>query len=105
MLKVQHALTGRCDYIFPSAFSPAVPLADATLNHLFKRLGFGVPEFSPHGTRGTAATLLAHKETNQTRGSYLHDTLVPLRRKALQLLADEIDRLAAPDANKCKFAA
>lgn len=49
--------------------------------------------------------LLVHKESNQPRGSYLHHTLVPVREKALQLLGDEIDRLATPDASECKFAA
>jgi integrase len=31
---------------------------DATLNHFFKRLDFGAPDFFPHGTRGAGATLL-----------------------------------------------
>lgn len=33
-------------------------MGDVTLNHFFERIDFGVPDFSPHGTRGTAATLL-----------------------------------------------
>ncbi|BEU50791.1 hypothetical protein MAFF211520_10830 [Ralstonia pseudosolanacearum] len=90
----------------------SVSLADATLNHLFKRLEFGVHEFSPHGTRGTAATLLrehgfgrdvvelllAHTERNQTAASYHHHELEAERRRALQYLADEIDRQAAISA-------
>jgi integrase len=45
-------------YVFPSILRSSVPLGEATLNHFFKRLDFGVQDFSPHGTRGTAATLL-----------------------------------------------
>jgi integrase len=112
VLVVQRALTGHLEYVFPSAFRANVPMADATLNHLFKRMDFGVPEFSPHGTRGTAATLLrehgfskdvvelllAHAERNQTAASYHHHELEAERRKALQYLADEIDRQAAISA-------
>lgn len=109
LLLEQHALTGRYEYIFPSAFNPRAPLAEATLNHLFKRLDFGVSEFAPHGTRGTAATLLgehghdekvidlllAHKEVNKSKGSYQHQEHALKRREALQFLADTVDRLAA----------
>ncbi|MHA6909393.1 tyrosine-type recombinase/integrase [Ralstonia pseudosolanacearum] len=112
MLEVQRAVSGGYEYVFPSPSIPTVPLADATLNHLFKRLDFGVPEFSPHGTRGTAATLLrehgfsrdvvelllAHTERSQTAASYHHHELEAERRKALQYLADEIDRQAAISA-------
>jgi integrase len=112
LLTIQHALTGGGDYVFPSAFRSVIPMADATLNHFFKRLDFDVPEFSPHGTRGTAATLLrehgfgrdvvelllAHAERNQTAASYHHHELEAERRRALQYLADEIDRQAAISA-------
>jgi integrase len=112
LLEIQRAVSGGYEYAFPSPSIPTVPLADATLNHLFKRLEFGVHEFSPHGTRGTAATLLrehgfgrdvvelllAHTERNQTAASYHHHELEAQRRRALQYLADEIDRQAAISA-------
>ena len=108
LLRLVFAYSGNCDYVFHSVQSVRIPLADATLNHLFKRLDFGVPEFSPHGTRGTAATLLrehgvgrdvvelllAHKERNQVTASYQHHELESQRREALQFLADRIDSLA-----------
>jgi len=95
-------------YVFPSILRASVPLGDATLNHFFKRLDFGVQDFSPHGTRGTAATLLrehgfsrdvvelllAHAERNKVTAAYHHHELANERRRALQYLADEIDRLA-----------
>ncbi|MGL6156387.1 MAG: tyrosine-type recombinase/integrase, partial [Ralstonia mannitolilytica] len=112
MLQVMRAISGDGVYVFPSVKVASVPLAEATLNHLFKRLDFGVPEFSPHGTRGTAATLLrehgfsrdvvelllAHTERSQTAASYHHHELEAERRKALQYLADEIDRQASISA-------
>ena len=95
-------------YVFPSVLRAAVPLGDDTLNHFFKRLDFGVPDFSPHGTRGTAATLLrehgfsrevvelllAHAERNKVTAAYHHHEMADERRRALQYLADQIDRVA-----------
>jgi integrase len=108
LLKLLRAKTGGGDYVFPSTQRATVPLVDCTLNHFFKRLDFGVDEFSPHGTRGTAATLLrehgfgrdvvelllAHTEKSQTAAAYHHHELELERRRALQYLADQIDRIA-----------
>ena len=99
-------------YVFPSILRSSVPLGEATLNHFFKRLDFGVPDFSPHGTRGTAATLLrehgfsrdvvelllAHAERNKVTAAYHHHEMAEERRRALQYLADQIERLAAATA-------
>lgn len=109
ILREVHKLTGHGDYVFPSIFRGGVPMGDVTLNHFFKRIDFGVPEFSPHGLRGTAATLLrehgfgrdvvelllAHSEKNATVAAYSHMELAADRKKALQYLADYIDKLAA----------
>lgn len=76
-------------YVFHSIQGVMVPLDDATLNHLFKCLDFGVNYFSPHRTSGAAATLLrehgysqnvvelllAHKERNLVTASYHHEVL------------------------------
>jgi integrase len=92
-------------YVFPSILRSSVPLGEATLNHFFKRLDFGVPDFSPHGTRGTAATLLrehgfsrdvvelllAHAERNKVTAAYHHHEMAEERRRALQYLADQIE--------------
>jgi integrase len=111
LLRELHHVTGAgpAGYVFPSIFRARVPMGDATLNHFFKRLDFGAPDFSPHGTRSTAATLLrehgfardvvelllAHTEKDQTVAAYTHAELVPERKRALQYLADRIDKLAA----------
>lgn len=101
-------VAGDGGYVFPSIFRRSVPMGEATLNHLFKRLDLGGAKFSPHGTRGTAAThlresriardvvelLLAHAVGDDTEAAYSHLELADDRRAALQLWADEVDRLA-----------
>lgn len=110
LLRYLQKITGMGEYMFPTRFieGNGNPISDTTLNHLFKRLDFGVPEFSPHGTRGTAATLLrehgfgrdvvelllAHQEKSQTVAAYSHAELGDERRRALQFLADKVDALA-----------
>jgi integrase len=109
ILRQMHPFTGHGNYVFPSIFRGSVPMGDVTLNHFFKRMDFGVPDFSPHGTRGTAATLLrehgfgrdvvelllAHSEKNATVAAYSHMELAAERKRALQFLADRIELLAA----------
>lgn len=109
ILRRVHELTGHGQYVFPSIFRGSVPMGDVTLNHFFKRMDFGVSEFSPHGTRGTAATLLrehgfgrdvvelllAHSEKNATVAAYSHMELATDRKRALQFLADRIEQIAA----------
>lgn len=108
LLTVQRAITGSLDYVFPSAFRNNVPLGDATCNHLFRRLNFGVSDFSPHGTRATGATLLrengfrrdvveallSHSEKGVAK-HYHHMELAKERAEALAWYANEIDRLSA----------
>jgi len=111
LLRELKKMTGHGEYVFPTRFfgGAGKPISDATLNHFIKRLDFGVPEFSPHGTRGTAATLLrengfarevverllAHQERSSVVAAYTHAEFADERRKALQWLADRIDAIIA----------
>ena len=109
ILRQVDELTGHGEYVLPSIFRGSVPMGEVTLNHLFKRIDFGVPDFSPHGTRGTAATLLrehgfrravvelllAHSEKNVTVAAYSQMELAADRKRALQYLADRVEALAA----------
>lgn len=54
-------ITAGSDYPAPSIFNSDTPMGETTLNHFFKRLDFGMPEFSPHSLRGTAATILRER--------------------------------------------
>lgn len=109
ILEELRPLTGPVGYVLPSIYRRTVPMGDSTLNHLLGRMDLGMESFSPHGLRGTAATLLrekgvgrdvvelllAHTEGDSTVAAYSHHELVEERRAALQLLADEVERLAA----------
>lgn len=111
LLRDLHKMTGHGDYLLPMRFKGGMgrPMSDATLNHMFGRLDFGVPEFAPHGLRSTAATilrengfgrdvvelLLAHQEKSQVVAAYTHAELVGERREALQWYADRIDAITS----------
>jgi hypothetical protein len=96
ILRQVHQLTGHGAHVFPSISRGSVPMGDVTLNHFFKRIDFGVSDFSPHGTRGTAATLLrelgfgrdvvelplAHNEKNATVAAYSPMGLTADRKRA-----------------------
>lgn len=109
LLRMLFHYTSASEYLVPSIHRNTSHMAEVTLNHFFKRMDFGVPEFSPHGLRGTAATilrehgfgrdvvelLLAHAEKDKTVAAYSHMELGPERKRAMQFLADYIDRAAA----------
>ncbi|KQV85465.1 site-specific integrase [Rhizobacter sp. Root1221] len=109
LLRQMFHFSAGSDWVFPSVFRRRVPMGDVTLNHLFSRMAYGVSGFSPHGTRGTAATLLlehkvrkdvvelllAHAEKDKTKAAYLHHELADERRTALQFLADRVELAAS----------
>jgi integrase len=111
LLRYLFKLSGHGEYVFPTRFvaGDGRPIAEVTLNHLFKRLDIGVPEFSPHGCRGTAATLLrehgftrdvveallSHAEKDQSVAAYTHAQYAADRKRAMQFLADRIELLAS----------
>lgn len=111
LLRMLHQISGHGEYVFPTRYvdGHGRPIGDVTLNHLFKRLDFGVPEFSPHGVRGTGSTLLreagvprdvvesmlAHQIDDAVEAAYNHAEFATQKRQAWQLLADRIDQLAA----------
>jgi len=111
LLRLVHTMTGHQEYVFPSIFTASgrvAPMSDVSLNHFFKRMDFGVPEFSPHGIRGTTATLLrehgirsevvelllSHAPRGQVETAYNHAELAEERKQALQFLADYLDKLS-----------
>ena len=80
-------------------------MGTSTLWTVFNVAGYG-GQFSPHGFRSTASTLLrergfddraielslAHVDRNKSRASYDHAELLEPRRKMLQAWADMIDK-------------
>jgi integrase len=99
-----HAMSGRGSRLFPNRNRPRDAMAASTLGQVFVRAGYA-GQFSPHGFRGTAATLLreagfdsrlvelqlAHKDRNTSRAAYDHAELLGPRRAMLQAWADMID--------------
>ncbi|MFM0695648.1 integrase arm-type DNA-binding domain-containing protein [Paraburkholderia graminis] len=108
ILKVQRELTGRGKYVFTTASKLGVPINASTMTSFFKRLKDVPTDFTPHGLRGTGATillehgyrkdvvelLLAHTEKGVS-AAYNHHELVPERRAALAFYADLVYTLAA----------
>ena len=111
LLRLVHTMTGHQEYVFPSIFTASgrvAPMSDVSLNHFFKRMDFGVPDFSPHGIRGTTATLLrehgirsevvelllSNAPRGQVETAYNHAELAEERKQALQFLADYLDKLS-----------
>jgi integrase len=108
LLKELRQLTGNSPRLFPSERDPEKCMGSSTIGAVFVRAGYG-GQFSPHGFRSTASTMLreagfdsalielqlAHLDRNKSRASYDHAELLEPRRKMLQAWADMIDAAAA----------
>ena len=92
--------------LFPNARDPKRTMSPTTLNRALERMGYG-GQFSAHGFRATASTLLnemgyrsdlierqlAHAERNKVRASYNQAAYMPERKKMMQAWADFLDAL------------
>ncbi len=106
VLNELHPLTGNKKFLFPGARSPKQSMSDMTVNAALRRLGYSKEEFTGHGFRHMATTLLnelsfnrdaierqmAHKEPG-VRGVYNKAEYLPERRVMMQAWADYLDGL------------
>lgn len=106
LLRELQDITGEREHLFPNTRRPRECMARTTINRMIERLGFG-GEFSGHGFRTTASTMLhergynsdviekqlSHEERDKTRAAYNHAEYLPERRKMMQDWADYIDGL------------
>ena len=106
LLRELRSLTGTSQYLFPNVRRPRSCMTATTLNRALERMGYG-GQFSAHGFRATASTLLnemgyrsdlierqlAHAERNKTRASYNQAEYLPERRQMMQAWADYLDTL------------
>ena len=106
LMRELHTFTGMREHLFPNVRRPNTFMASTTLNRAIERIG--VEQFSPHGFRATASTLLnelgyrsdvierqlSHAERNQVRASYNQAAYMEERRQVMQDWADLIDGLA-----------
>ena len=58
MLRQIHPLTGRGDYVFPSARKVGEPLSDNGVRTALRSLGYTNEQIMPHGFRAMERTLL-----------------------------------------------
>lgn len=106
LLELQRT-TGTRQYLFPNNRDPRKCMAKSTLNAALARLGYD--DFTAHGFRATAHTLLAemgfderlieiqlaHQERDKTKASYNQYAYITERRKMMEQYAAFLDTLAA----------
>lgn len=112
VLKELRALTGGQRWLFPNQRRPREHMSMTTLNRALERMKFNGTEsrdFSAHGFRATASTMLnelgfrpdvierqlAHKERNQVRRSYNQAEYLVERQQMMQAWADQVDAMAS----------
>lgn len=112
LLRELHALSGTQRWLFPNQRRPKdAPMSATTLNRALERMGFNGPntiDFSAHGFRATASTLLnegaqfrkdvierqlAHSERNKSRKSYNFAEYLPERAQMMQTWADLVEAM------------
>ena len=98
--------------LFPSFQRRKRPMSEGTFSKAIRQMGFAQEEFTPHGFRGMASTLLneagwegdvierqlAHVEKNHARAAYNHAEYLSKRHEMMQSWADQLDafRLTHP---------
>jgi len=114
LLRELHSYTGGRGFLFPNVRNPRTCMSATTLNRALECLGFngeGTIDFSAHGFRATASTILnemgfrpdlierqlAHAERNKVRASYNQAEYLEERRAMMQQWADMIDAMAKGD--------
>ena len=112
LLKELHTLTGGQAYLFPNCRRAKTCMTGTTLNRSLERMGYA-GEFSAHGFRATASTMLnemgtyrpdaierqlAHMDKNSIRGIYNNAEYIAERREMMQQWADYLDGLVKSKA-------
>ncbi|TQE99545.1 MAG: site-specific integrase, partial [Spiribacter salinus] len=110
ILRELQPLTGRGNYVFPSARSASRPMSDNAVLAAMRRMGIGKDEMSGHGFRAMARTILdevlgfrpdyiehqlAHAVRDPNGRAYNRTAHLPERRKMMQAWADYLDKLKA----------
>lgn len=112
ILRELQPLTGRSEYVFPSARSAHRPMSDNAVLAALRRLGIGKDEMSGHGFRASARTILdevlnfradliehqlAHAVRDPLGRAYNRTAHLPERKKMMQAWSDYLDTLKAAD--------
>jgi integrase len=106
LLRELHKLTGNRAHLFPNTRRPTDCMSRTAINRVIERMGYA-GEFSGHGFRTTASTMLheigypsdvierqlSHAERDKVKATYNHAEYLPQRREMMQAWADWIDAL------------
>jgi len=57
--------TGDCRWLFPLIRTKDCPMSDMTANAAIRRMGYGKDEFTGHGFRSMASTILNEQQWNR----------------------------------------
>lgn len=104
-------MTGQYPLIFPGRNDPRKTMSEASINQVFKRIGY-TGKVTGHGFRHTMSTILheqgfnsawietqlAHVDKNAIRGTYNHAQYLEGRREMMQWYGDFIDELRMREA-------
>ena len=107
LLEELKPLTGNGQYLFPGQRSSLNPMSENTLNAALRNLGYSKEEFTGHGFKSMASTLLneqgwhpdaierqlAHAERNSVRAAYNYAEYLEERRRMMQAWANYLDEL------------
>jgi integrase len=108
-------LTGRGQFVFPSARSNSRPMSENTVNAALRRLGIPSDELTGHGFRAMARTILdeihgfridliehqlAHAVKDPLGRAYNRTSHLPERRRMMQAWADYLDSLRIGTGSK-----
>lgn len=107
LLRELHPLTGSGRYLFPGLRTAERPMSENTVNGALRRLGYDQAQFTGHGFRSMASTLLheqgfptdvierqlAHAERNKVKAAYNQAEHLPERRRMMQHWSDYLDGL------------
>lgn len=107
-----HRISGHGTYVFPSARSNLRPMSNMAVNAAMRRLGIDKDEFTGHGWRATARTMLdevlgfrpdfiehqlAHAVRDPNGRAYNRTAFLPERHKMMRAWADYLDTLRKRD--------
>jgi integrase len=110
ILRELQPLTGRGEYVFPSARGKGRPMSDAAVNAAMRRMGIESDTLTGHGFRAMARTVLdevlgfrpdyiehqlAHAVRDPLGRAYNRTSHLAERRKMMQAWADYLDALRA----------
>lgn len=107
ILRELHQLTGRFQYVFPSAKGASRCMSENAVRAALRTMGYDNDTMTAHGFRGMASSLLnelgwnpdaierqlAHKEPNKIRAAYNRAEYLDERTRMMQAWADYLDEL------------